>query len=73
MPILNGFELCKKAREFDKNIHILFITASEGHYGKFRSQHLPELGKMNYIQKPIGNQESVQIVNTIVANSITLD
>jgi two-component SAPR family response regulator len=73
MPILNGFELCKKAREFDKNIHILFITASEAYYGKFRSQHLPELGKMNYIQKPIGNQESVQIVNTIVANSITLD
>jgi two-component SAPR family response regulator len=33
MPILNGFELCKKAREFDKNIHILFITASEAYYG----------------------------------------
>jgi two-component SAPR family response regulator len=73
MPILNGFELCKKAREFDKNIHILFITASEAYYGKFRSQHFPKLGKMNYIQKPIGKQESVQIVNTIVANSITLD
>jgi len=52
MPILNGFELCKKAREFNKNIHILFITASEAYYGKFRSQHFPELGKMNYIQKP---------------------
>ena len=73
MPILNGFELCKKVREFDKNIHIIFITASEAYYQKFRSQHFPELGKINYIQKPIGKQESVQIVNTIVANSITVD
>ena len=29
--------------------------------------------KINYIQKPIGNDELVQIVNTIVANSITVD
>jgi CheY-like chemotaxis protein len=72
MPILNGFELCKKVREVDKTIHIIFITASEAYYEKFRSQHFPELGKINYIQKPIGNQELVQIVNTIVANSITI-
>jgi CheY-like chemotaxis protein len=73
MPLLNGFELCKKVREVDKTIHIIFITASEEYYEKFRSQHFPELGKINYIQKPIGNQELVQIVNTIVANSITVD
>ena len=72
MPLLNGFELCKKIREVDKTIHIIFITASEAYYEKFRSQHFPELGKINYIQKPIGNQELVQIVNTIVANSITI-
>ena len=74
MPLLNGFELCKKIREIDKTVHIIFITASEAYYEKFRSQHFPELGKINYIQKPIGNQELVQIVNTIiVANSITVD
>ena len=73
MPILNGFELCKKIREVDKTIHIIFITASEAYYEKFRSQHFPELGKINYIQKPIGNQELVQIVNMVVANSITVD
>ena len=73
MPLLNGFELCKKVREVDKTIHIIFITASEAYYEKFRSQHFPELGKINYIQKPIGNQELVQIVNKIVANSITVN
>ena len=73
MPILNGFELCKKIREVDKTIHIIFITASEAYYEKFRSQHFPELGKINYIQKPIGNEELVHIVNMIIANSITID
>jgi CheY-like chemotaxis protein len=73
MPVLNGFELCKKIREIDKTVHIVFITASEAYYEKFRSQHFRELGKINYIQKPIGNDELVQIVNTIIGNSITVD
>src|SRR5919202_759417 len=66
MPVLNGFELCKKIIELDRTVHILFITASEEYYEKFRSQHYPELGKINYIQKPIGNDELVQIVNAII-------
>ena len=73
MPVLNRFDLCKKIIELDKTVYIIFITASEEYYEKFRSQHFPELGKINYIQKPIGNQELVQIVNMIVANSITID
>src|ERR671931_107767 len=73
MPVLNGFELCKKIRELDKTVHIIFITASEQFYENFRSEHFPELGKINYIQKPIGNEELVQIVNTIIENSITID
>jgi CheY-like chemotaxis protein len=73
MPVLNGFELCKKIREVDKTVHIIFITASQAYYEKFRGQHFPELGKINYIQKPIGNQELVQIVNMIIANSISVD
>ena len=73
MPVLNGFELCKKIIELDRTVHIVFITASEEYYEKFRSQHFPELGKINYIQKPIGNEELVQLVNLIVANSITMD
>jgi CheY-like chemotaxis protein len=73
MPVLNGFELCKKIIELDRTVHIVFITASEEYYEKFRSQHFPELGKINYIQKPIGNDELLQIVNTIVSNSLTVD
>jgi DNA-binding response OmpR family regulator len=69
MPVLNGFELCKKIIELDKTVHIIFITASEEYYEKFRSQHFPELGKINYIQKPIGNEELIRIVNMIIAAS----
>ena len=73
MPVLNGFELCKKIREVDRTVHIIFITASEAYYEKFRGQHFPDLGKINYIQKPIGNEELVQIVNMIIGNSITIE
>ena len=73
MPVLNGFEICKKIREVDRTVHIIFITAAEAYYEKFRTQHYPELSKVNYIQKPIGNEELVQIVDMIVANSITMD
>jgi len=73
IPVLNGFELCKKIREIDKTVHVIFITASEAYYEKFRGQHFPELGKINYIQKPIGNDELVRLADMIIANSITMD
>ena len=63
----------KKIIELDRTVHIVFITASEEYYEKFRSQHFPELGKINYIQKPVSNDELVRIINTIVTNSITID
>jgi len=61
MPVLNGFEFCKKIIKLDRTVHIVFITASEEYYEKSRSRHFPELVKVNYIQKPIGNEEMVQI------------
>ncbi len=73
MPVLNGFELCKKVREVDEAVHIIFITASEAYYKKFRNEYFPELTKINYIQKPISNDELVQIVNMIISNSVTID
>jgi DNA-binding response OmpR family regulator len=71
MPKLGGFQLCKKIIELDKAVHIIFITASEEYYEKFRSQHFPELGKINYIQKPIGNEELIKIVNMTIATKYT--
>jgi two-component system, OmpR family, response regulator ChvI len=69
MPILNGFELCKKIREADKTVQIAFVTASEVYYEKAREKYYPELANINYIQKPIGNEELVCIVNIMIAAS----
>jgi CheY-like chemotaxis protein len=73
MPVLNGFELCKKVMELDRTVPIIFITAAKAYYEQFRTQGFPELGKINYIQKPIGNDELVRLVNKIVGDSITMD
>ena len=69
MPVLNGLELCKKIIEVDKTVHIVFITASEVYYEKFRNEHYPELGKIKYIQKPIGNEELIEIVDMIITTA----
>jgi two-component system catabolic regulation response regulator CreB/two-component system response regulator ChvI len=67
MPVLDGFELCKKIREIDTKIQIIFITASEEHYNKIKKQNYPELESIVSIQKPIGNEELVRVVNMAIA------
>jgi CheY-like chemotaxis protein len=69
MPVLNGFELCRKIRELDKTAHIIFITASEQFYENIREKSYPELiiNNVNYIQKPIANEELIQVVNMTIA------
>src|SRR5215217_304915 len=71
MPMLNGFELCKKIRKVDKSLYVIFITAAEEYYEKFRSRRYTELTNNNnntsFIQKPIGNKELIQLVNMTIA------
>jgi DNA-binding response OmpR family regulator len=68
MPVLNGFELCKKIREVDKALYVIFITAAAEYYKKFISQHYtPLTDNTSYIQKPIENQELIKIVNETIA------
>jgi DNA-binding response OmpR family regulator len=67
MPKLNGLELCRFIREQDKSVKIIFITAAaEFFYEQFRSQQYPDLSDIHYIQKPIGNEDLVKRVNTII-------
>jgi len=62
MPVLNGFELCKKIIELDKNVPIIFITA----LSDIRDESYPELRNTIYIQKPITNDRLLQIVNMTI-------
>jgi CheY-like chemotaxis protein len=72
MSKLDGFALCEKIREIDKDVQIIFITASEVYYENFRRQYYPELSNdvnINCLQKPIGNEELIQIVNMTIATN----
>ena len=63
MPVLNGFELCKKIMELDKKVHIIFITALPEYYKDIRNKSYPELRNTVYIQKPVTNEGITEIVN----------
>jgi CheY-like chemotaxis protein len=72
MPVLNGFELCKKIREVDKTLQTTFITASEVYYEQLRRESYPELtsdANINYVQKPIANEELIRLVNMLIATN----
>ena|SRR5689334_17737459 len=74
MPKLDGFALCEKIREFDKTGQIIFITAAEEYYENFRKEYYPALSNdinIKCLQKPIGNEELIQIVNMTIATTDT--
>jgi two-component system, OmpR family, response regulator VanR len=64
MPILDGFELHKKIRDLDKNIQIIFTTAGGEYHNEIIKQlSMQENHKLTYIQKPIGNDELIRMLN----------
>ena len=71
MPVLDGFELCNKIIEIDKNARIIFVTASGEYSRKIKHQLYPELSNNDnitmYIRKPIENQKLIKIVNEAIA------
>jgi DNA-binding response OmpR family regulator len=70
MPKLNGFALCEKIRELDKAVQIIFITAGELYYENFRKLlQLSNDVNINRLQKPIGNEELIQIVHMTLENT----
>jgi two-component SAPR family response regulator len=62
--------LSEKIREVDKAVKIIFITSSEGYYESFRRQYYPKLSNdvnIKCLQKPVRNDELVNIVNKTMA------
>jgi DNA-binding response OmpR family regulator len=43
MPKLDGFALYEKIRELDNTLRVIFVTAGEEYYEKFREQYYPKL------------------------------
>ena len=66
MPKLDGFALCEKIREVDREVQIIFITAGEAYYESFRKQYYPKISNdinISCLRKPIRNEELISIVN----------
>ena len=60
MPQLNGFELCKKIREADQNIKVLFLTALSdfsGYEKELQYKASSTLTENCFLQKPVDSQE----------------
>lgn len=63
MPVLDGFTLAKKIREFNENIPILFITAKSLKEDKWKGYGL---GADDYITKPFDEEELLWKVKAII-------
>ena len=63
MPGMNGFELCRKLREIDKELKICFLTATEPLY--FRdtdSDVIDDLGTHCFVAKPV---DTIDLINRL--------
>lgn len=67
MPGLSGFDVCKKIREFDKDVKIFFVTGSSSRafFEKISQDQDPPLKDIDYIQKPIANHELVSVIRKV--------
>jgi len=69
MPDPNGFELYNELKSRDSNIKALFITAlsSVESYNKRKSKVYPLRGIRHFIKKPVGNDELMGQVYSLLA------
>ena len=66
MPNMDGFELCRKIKEKDKNTKVCFLTASEMYYETFRKNGYGLGDKDLFLRKPIENDELIKRVKQII-------
>ena len=71
MPEMNGFELYTEIKKKDKGVKVFFLTAlSEMHdYDAFKKEVFPKEGERYFIAKPIENEELLNRINTVIANT----
>jgi DNA-binding response OmpR family regulator len=69
MPEMDGFELYQKMKRIDSKVKVCFLTASELYYERFRKEEeLAAIDKDLFVRKPIGNEDLIKKVNTIISS-----
>lgn len=66
MPIINGYDLCKKIRKQNKQVPVIFISAKTEEIDKVVGL---ELGADDYIVKPFGVREVIARVKAVLRRS----
>ncbi len=71
MPEMNGFELYTKIKKKEETVKVIFLTAlSDMHdYDAFKKEVFPKEGARYFIAKPIENEEILERINTVIANT----
>jgi DNA-binding response OmpR family regulator len=64
MQKMNGLEFYREIKKIDSRVKVCFLTAGEFNYGSFIDV-FSDLKENQFIQKPIGNEELIKIVNEI--------
>ena len=58
MPMLDGFELCRRIKNIDNKIKICFLTAADlSDYGVRNSDIINDLGTDCFINKPVKSED----------------
>jgi DNA-binding NtrC family response regulator len=68
MPGINGYELVKEAKEIDKQIKVILMSAFEINEREFHNL-LPDIKVDAFLQKPFSIQQLNHIVEKISINS----
>jgi DNA-binding response OmpR family regulator len=72
MKKMNGFDLYKEIRTVDNKVKVCFLTANKSIFGAFMDvlselKEKSEIQENQFIQKPIGCEELIKIINEIIS------
>lgn len=68
MPIMDGFELCRRIKDIDNKMKVCFLTAADlGYYRETESEIINDLGTDCFINKPVNNKEIINRIKSILS------
>jgi len=68
MPMLDGFELCRRIKNIDNKIKICFLTAADlSDYGVRNSDIINDLGTDCFINKPVKSKDIIERLKILLS------
>jgi DNA-binding response OmpR family regulator len=68
MPMLDGFELCRRIKNIDNKIKICFLTAADlSDYGVRNSDIINDLGTDCFINKPVKSEDIIERLKILLS------